>query len=197
MILWIIVIGLAVILTALATMILLRKIHFDTIHRNLLDLEDKYGGKVIRGGFAIRPKYSGDYKGKKVSVTITYSKEKDGRKYYIELTMQANSKLQFSILGPNLMEGQEISPERKEKIIILGKDNYLLEVTDPSHIKSLNIRKISNIVTRMYPFVFILITKTGLMLERVSNDLINDTDIRQLGNLFNCMYELREALEQS
>jgi len=197
MILWIIVIALALILVILAAMILLRKFHFDTIHRNLLDLEDKYGGKVIRGGFAIRPKYSGDYKGKKVSVTITYSKEKDGRKYYIELTMQAKSKLQFSILGPNLMEGQELSPERKEKIITLGKDNYLLEVTDPSHIKSLNIKKISNIVTKMYPFVFILITKTGLMLERVSNDLINDTDIRQLGNLFKNLYELREALEQS
>jgi hypothetical protein len=197
MIIWIIAIALVVIIAILAAMIFLRKLHFDTIHRNLLDLEDKYGGKVIRGGFAIRPKYSGDYKGKKVSVTITYSKEKDGRKYYIELTMQAKSKLQFSILGPNLMEGQEIPPERKEKIITLGKDNYLLEVTDPSHIKSLNIKKISNIVTKMYPFVFILITKTGLMLERVSNDLINDTDIRQLGNLFKNLYELREALEQS
>jgi hypothetical protein len=197
MILWIVVIASMVVLAILVAMIFLRKIHFDTIHRNLLDLEDKYGGKVIRGGFAIRPKYSGDYKGKKVSVTITYSKEKDGRKYYIELTMQANSKLQFSILGPNLMEGQELSPERKEKIITLGSDNYLLEVTDPSHIESLNIKRISNIVTKMYPFVFILITKTGLMLERVSNDLINDTDIRQLGNLFKNMNELREALEQS
>ena len=195
MVLWIILIVLAAIFLILLAMVFLRKLHFDHIHRNLLDLEDKYGGKVIRGGFAIRPKYSGDYKGKKVSVTITYSKEKDGRKYYVELTMQAKSKLQFSILGPNLLEEKDITPERKNKIVKLNEDDYLVEVTDPEHIKLLNLRKISTIVTNMYPFVFILITKTGLMLEKVSNDLIKDTDIRQLGSLFKNMYELREILE--
>ena len=109
--------------------------------------------------------------------------------------MQARSQLQFSILGPNLMEGQEISPERENKIVKLSKGNYLLEVTDPAHIELLNINKITEIVTKMYPFVFILITKTGLMLEKVSADLIKDTDIRQLGGLFKNMYALREALE--
>lgn len=192
---WIIIISIAAIFILITAMIFLRKIHFDTIHGNLLDLEDKFGGKVIRGGFAVRPKYSGDYKGQKISVTIAYSKENGTRKYYIELTMQAKSKLQFSILGPNLMEGQEIPPERKTKIVKLSKGNYLLEVTDPAHIKLLNINKISEIVTKMYPFVFILITKTGLMLEKVSADLIKDTDIRHLGGLFKNMYALREALE--
>ena len=195
MIFWIILISFAVAIVVFATMVFLRKIHFDTIHRNLLDLEDKFGGKVIRGGFAVRPKYSGDYKGKKISVTIAYSKENGIRRHYIELTMQAKSKLQFSILGPNLMEGQEIPPERKEKIVELPDENYLLEVTDPSHINLLNIKKIGNIVKTMYPFVFILITKTGLMIEKVSNDLIKDTDIRHLGSLFKNMYELREAIE--
>ena len=195
MIFWIILISFAVAIVVFATMVFLRKIHFDTIHRNLLDLEDKFGGKVIRGGFAVRPKYSGDYKGKKISVTIAYSKENGIRRHYIELTMQAKSKLQFSILGPNLMEGQEIPPERKEKIVELPDENYLLEVTDPSHINLLNIKKIGNIVKTMYPFVFILITKTGLMIEKVSNDLIKDTDIRYLGSLFKNMYELREAIE--
>lgn len=195
MVLWITLIALAVVLLVLLAMIFLRKLHFDHIHRNLLDLEDKYGGKVIRGGFAVRPKYSGDYKGRKVSVTITYSKEKDGRKYYVELTMQARSKLQFSILGPNLLEEKDITPERKNKIVKLNEDDYLVEVTDPDHIKLLNLKKISSIVTNMYPFVFILITKTGLMLEKVSNDLIKDTDIRQLGSLFKNMHELREVLE--
>lgn len=192
---WVIIISFAAIFILIAVMIFLRKIHFDTVHRNLLDLEDKFGGKVIRGGFAVRPKYSGDYKGKKISVTIAYSKENGNRRYYLELTMQARSQLQFSILGPNLMEGQEISPERENKIVKLSKGNYLLEVTDPAHIKLLNINKITEIVTKMYPFVFILITKTGLMLEKVSADLIKDTDIRQLGGLFKNMYALREALE--
>ena len=49
MIVWIIVISVAVVLILLAGMVLLRKVHFDSIHRNLLDLEDKFGGKVIRG----------------------------------------------------------------------------------------------------------------------------------------------------
>ena len=192
---WVIIISFAAIFILIAVMIFLRKIHFDTVHRNLLDLEDKFGGKVIRGGFAVRPKYSGDYKGEKISVTIAYSKENGNRRYYLELTMQARSQLQFSILGPNLMEGQEISPERENKIVKLSKGNYLLEVTDPAHIELLNINKITEIVTKMYPFVFILITKTGLMLEKVSADLIKDTDIRQLGGLFKNMYALREALE--
>lgn len=196
MIFWIILISVALVLLLIVMMIFMRKIHFDSIHRNLLDLEDKFGGKVIRGGFAVRPKYSGDYKGKKISVTIAYSKEDGNRKYYIEITMQAKSKYQFSILGPNLMKGQDIPPDRRKKIIELSDENYLLEVTDPSHIKLLNIKKIGNIVKTMYPFVFILITKTGLMLEKASNDLIKDTDIRHLVSLFKNMYELREAIEQ-
>jgi len=195
MVLWIVLIAIAAVFLILLAMVFLRKLHFDHIHRNLLDLEDKYGGKVIRGGFAIRPKYSGEYKNKKISVTITYSKEKDGRKYYVELTMQAKSRLQFSILGPNLLEEKDITPERKNKIVKLNEDNYIVEVTDPDHIKLLNLKKISSIATNMYPFVFILITKTGLMLEKVSNDLIKDTDIRQLGSLFKNMHELREVLE--
>lgn len=196
MVLWTAVIVFAVVVLILGAMVFMRKIHFDTIHRNLLDLEDKFGGKVIRGGFAVRPKYSGDYKGQKVSVTITYSKEKDGRKYYIELTMQAKSKLQFSILGPNLLEEKDITPERKSKMVKLEEGDYLLEVTNPAHIKLLNMKKISDVAAKMYPFVFILITKTGLMLEKVSHDLIKDTDVRQLGSILKNMYELREVLEQ-
>ncbi|MFQ5583163.1 MAG: hypothetical protein ACE5GL_01855 [Calditrichia bacterium] len=194
MILWIIAIGLTIVFALLMLLVFIRKLHYDAIHRNLLDLEDAYGGRVIRGGFAIRPRYSGTYKGKKIWVSITSSREKDGRAYHIEVSMQAKSKYQFSVMSSRMLEGQQIEQERETKMISLNSGKYILEVIEKGHLKQLNNKKLEPIIEKMDPFEFILVSKNQIMLERISHDLMKDTDIRQLGNLIKSLDDFRAVL---
>ena len=80
-------------------MVWLRKINFDAIHKNFLRLEDQYGGRVIRGGFAVRPRYAGTYEGNEFSIAITTEKANGQRLYYVAVNMQCKSKMAFSIFG--------------------------------------------------------------------------------------------------
>ena len=64
----------AVVLVLYIIMILIRKSLWDTVHRNLLDVEDNYNGKVIRTGFASRPVFKGIIDGN--DITINFSTEK-------------------------------------------------------------------------------------------------------------------------
>ena len=196
MILWIIAIALTIIFVFLLLLVFLRKLQYDSIHQNLLDLEDAYGGKVMRGGFAVRPRYSGLYKGKRISVSITTSKDKRGRIYHIEVTMQASSKFQFSVMNAQLIKDQNIQPDRKERMKSISSDKYVFEVIEKDHLSHLNLKRLGDIILQMDPFEFILISKNQLMLERVSHDFRKDTDIRYLGNLIKSMYEFRDALEK-
>lgn len=196
MILWIIALSLTFIFLLLLLFVFLRKLHFDAIHRNLLDLEEAYGGKVIRGGFAIRPRYVGKYKGKTISVAITSAREKnEGRKYYIEVNFQASPQTNFSILDAKLLADQNILKERKEKMIQIADGNYVLEVIDKNHLRSLKIKEIGEAISPLSPFEFILASKSGIMFERISTDLNRDTDIRQLGHIIKQIHELRKVVE--
>jgi hypothetical protein len=196
MILWIIALSLTFVFFLLLLFVFLRKLHFDAIHRNLLDLEEAYGGKVIRGGFAARPRYVGKFKGKTISVAITSAREKNqGRKYFIEVNLQASPKTNFSILDAKLLEDQNILYERKEKMIQIANGNFVLEVVDKNHLRFLKIKQIGEAISPLNPFEFILASKSGIMFERISTDLNRDTDIRQLGHVIKQINELRKVVE--
>ena len=66
---------LVLLLFVLGALIWLRKIQFDAVHRNFLDLVDHYGGRVIRDGFAIRPKFSGFVNDRRISISISSEKK--------------------------------------------------------------------------------------------------------------------------
>ncbi len=63
-----------------------RKSQWDTIHRNLLDLEDNYDGKVIRRGFAARPFFYGKIHGYPITVNISSEKLGKERLNYFDIS---------------------------------------------------------------------------------------------------------------
>jgi hypothetical protein len=183
---------LSLILFVVAGLIWLRKAQYDAIHRNFLDLVDQYGGRVVRDAFAIRPKFMGKFKDTTVSVSFSSEKKEknQSRRYYISIFLQANSIINFSILSMDWLskEGQNKLGERIVKSIFDQK--YLIEVSDKELMKILNPEAIEGVVSRMHPFAYALVTKKGIILERLSQNLIEDTEFTQINELLEALYGL-------
>ncbi|UCF65639.1 MAG: hypothetical protein JSW33_07330 [bacterium] len=189
---------LSLILFVVAGLIWLRKAQYDAIHRNFLDLVDQYGGRVVRDAFAIRPKFMGKFMD--TTVTVSFSSEKKdknkSRQYYISIFLQANSIINFSILSMDWLskEGQNKLGDRIVKNIFDQK--YLIEVSDKELMKNLNSKAIETMVSRMHPFAYALVTKKGIILERLSQNLIEDTEFTQINELLEALYGLTKISPQ-
>jgi len=195
MILWIIVLVLTVVFLALMILVWFRKLQFDAVHRNFLDLEDKFGGKVMRAGFAVRPRYTGEFKGQRVTVSITYENTKDGRKYYIAATMQCASKVNFTVMSTEWLERREIPDDKKRSMRYILGERFLIETPAAKLMKKLNIPSIEKAVQKIAPFAYILIAKSGIVLERISTNIVEDTQLNKIEGLFEGMYLLKTVVE--
>ncbi|MBN2366667.1 MAG: hypothetical protein EH225_12240 [Calditrichaeota bacterium] len=186
------VIGIVIAGGAVLILVWFRKVQYDAVHRNFLDLVDKYGGRVMRGGFAIRPRYSGTFNNSRLAISISSEKKKNGknRQFYISIYMQSSGSVNYTILSEDWMENQSDDKESKRIFKEIWDSKYLLEVSDENILKKLDLEKIENIVRRMHPFAYVLVSKKGLILERVSNNLIKDSEYHNLYPLLEGMYDL-------
>ncbi len=193
-ILLVIAVIMSVVFVVLLVLIWLRKLQFDIVHRNFLEFEDQFGGRVIRGGFAVRPRFSGVYEGRKLTISITFEGGGKQRKYYLAITLQANSPINFTIMSTDWLKRRENNSQaRPAKKIAQGK--YLLEVTESQDVNSLNLAEIEKIVEQLHPFAYILISRTGIILERLSPDIVEDTKFEVLNKMVAALNELRLAVE--
>jgi hypothetical protein len=87
-------------------LIYVRKSLWDTVHRNLLDLEDHFEGKVIRKSFLARPVFHG--KINDVLLTLNFSTEKtaNGRLTYIDISYDLSTKISLTISAQNWLDEQ-------------------------------------------------------------------------------------------
>ena len=172
-------------------LIWIRKIQFDAIHQNFLDLEDHYGGKVYRGGFAVRPKYIGLYEEIKLSISISSEKksERQSRRFYISVYLEAPSLINFTVMSSNWLnlEKNDMSQRHVKNIF---ENNYLVEVSEKRVLSRLNLKKIEEVVQQMHPFAYVLISKKGLILERISTNLVEDTKFEKLDTLVKLLNNL-------
>ena len=187
-----------ILITILLVLVWLRKVQFDAVHRNFLDLVDNYGGRIIRNGFAIRPKYSGTFNDKRISLSIsTESKTSEHpRRYYISIYVQAPGTLNFSILSNEWRNYQEDSQDKKRYSRKIVNEQYSVEVTSNKIFRKLNLEKLEKIVLQMHPFAYVLVSKKGLILERLSENLIVDTEYSRLSILLNAINDLTEILNK-
>ncbi|MEJ2048627.1 MAG: hypothetical protein P8Y60_02070 [Calditrichota bacterium] len=186
---------LAFILAAFLTILLfiwLRKAQFDAVHRNFLDLEDHYGGRVIRNGFAIRPKYSGIFKEHRMSISISSEKKTADhpRQFYISIYMQVPSPINFTVMSNSWLSKKSESAQKKRYIKKIVHDNYSIEVMDKTIFARINIPKLEDLIENMHPFAYVLVSKRGSILERLSDNLIADTEFNKLDRLLLSMKDL-------
>ena len=195
MILWTIAIIVTLAFLLLIGLMWIRKLQFDAVHRNLLELGEKINGKVIRHGFAERPRFSGNFKGQDVSISFSTESGKEGRRYYLTLTMQANSKINFTVLSSKWLNKQDFTPDEERRMISLKNGEYLLETSKKGHLQKLNTKKIEAVIREIHPFAYILMAKTGMILERTSTNIASDTQPESLYNLLEGMYTLKALVE--
>lgn len=191
MVLWTIAIIMTIIFLAMLLLTLVRKAQFDAIHHNFLDLEDEFGGEVVRNGFAVRPKYAGEFKGQGVSVSITSEKVESDRKYYIAVTMQAEADKTFSLMSTKWLGKKELPPEQNRETIPLKDGDYLLEASDPSNLYTFDTSLIENILSEMPAFAYVLMGKTRMLLETTTMNVVEDTKLDAMRPLFEGMYRLK------
>lgn len=193
-VLWIIAGIFTLVFLAMLLMLFLRKIQFDAMHQNFLELEDEIGGSVQRSGFAARPRYNGEFKGQKVSISFTTEKSDDGeRRYYITVTMEARARLNFSILSAAWMGSKP--PDEKRTLIPLKDGQYLLEPRNSTQLHKIKLPKVEACLDALAPFAYILMAKTGMILERTSMNISQDTKAPPLLSLLDAMVKFKGAVE--
>ncbi len=186
----IIIVGL--LLAALLILVWLRKAQYDAVHRNFLDLEDHFGGRVIRGGFAVRPRFSGNYRDARVSISISSEKKtrEHPRQFYISVFMQTPAKANFTVMSNDWLHRQSVQEKRRRASRQIADKAYRVEVSEKNVLKQLDFPSIEKVVKKMHPFAYILVSRRGLVLERLSSNLIKDTEFRVLEPLLEGLYEL-------
>ena len=194
-ILLVIAVIMSVVFVVLLVLIWLRKLQFDIVHRNFLEFEDQFGGRVIRGGFAVRPRFSGVYEGRKLTISITFEGGGKHRKYYLAITLQANSPINFTIMSTDWLKRREDSSQGRQGVKI-AQGKYLLEVTESQDVNELDLAELERVVEQLHPFAYILISRTGIILERLSPDIVQDTKFEVLNKMVAALNELRRIVEK-
>jgi len=179
-------------LVSILILIWLRKAQYDAVHRNFLDLEDHFGGRVVRGGFAVRPRFSGNYRDARVSISISSEKKsKDHpRQFYISVFMQTSAKANFTVMSNEWLHQQFVQEKRHRISQQIDDKAYRVEVSEKNVLKQLDFPGIEKVVKKIHPFAYILVSRKGLVLERLSTNLIKDTEFQVLEPLLEGLYEL-------
>jgi hypothetical protein len=179
---------------ALVVLIWLRKIQFDAVHRNFLDLVDHFGGKVQRGGFAIRPRFSGEYQGFPVSISISSERKKkdQSRQFYISIYFKSPANFNFTVLSRDWLKGRNEAETNKRNFAEIVEKKYRLEGSNINIRKNLEITTIEDIIKNIHPIAYVLVSKKGMILERISTNLIKDTEFGALNKLLEGLWKLSQ-----
>ena len=82
------------------------------------------------------------------------------------------------------------SVQKKRYIKKIVHDNYSIEVMDKAIFARINIPKLEDLIENMHPFAYVLVSKRGSILERLSDNLIADTEFTKLDRLLLSMKDL-------
>jgi len=177
-------------------MIYVRKSLWDTVHRNLLDLEDVYGGHVLRRSFLNRPYYHGQIEG--VSVTINFSTEKNRERItYIDVSMMLKPRVNLTLSTKEWlqMHGSE-SQQAFQEIENQSGKKYLLKISDQGWLNKEEHQKVFHrVLDEMTNLAYLFVGKTGLICEWQSEDVANDTRFDALNHRIRILVELGDKLK--
>ncbi len=155
----------------------MRKLHWDAVHINLLDLVDDIGGQVLRQGFLGQPIFHGQYK--KMDITINFSTErhKKKRRNLIDISIGMPIKKSFTISSYEWLKEREDSALDEFKSLDLdGLHNYgLRNPSDNQIAKESKQLKFRQILLDLDPFLFLFVGANGLLYEKDGGNLAVST----------------------
>jgi len=170
----------------------LRKLHWDTIHHNLLDLEDDIGGNIIRKGFLARPVFVGKYHNCEVTINFSQEKQKKGRTNFINISLNKNVKKSITLLSLEWLKSQN---EKTDDLQIISLENSVqYGIRSKQVIKG---ETKQNVITEhieiLHPFNYLFIGETGIIFEKSSLNIAKDTELENLKIILESIFKLSDV----
>jgi hypothetical protein len=180
-----------------AALVYLRKTMWDAVHRNLLDLEDKYEGKVFRRGFASRPIFHGKYKDAGLTVNFSSERSRDGRRTYIDISYERSASIPLTVSNKEWLDKQDAQDVKDYEIVKNRQtQEFLVMPVSNDIVKDLTLsRNFLNLLDDLEDLAYIFIGKTGMICEFISEQIVPDTKIeifeKRIGVLDNLINEIK------
>jgi hypothetical protein len=170
----------------------LRKLQWDAVHNNLLDLTDDIGGNVIRQGMLGRPIFHGKYKNLDITINFSTERGKKGRRNYIDISIGRDFSQTLTISSMDWLEEREESVlDEYTEIELDGQKKYGLRSKSGQEVLKKNMQqKFKSILQDMHPFSFLFIGYNGLLFEKRGGNLAMSTKHPALKNDIECLIDL-------
>lgn len=197
MIFYIALIIFVIILMLYIIMVLIRKSLWDTVHRNLLDIEDNYDGKVIRTGFASRPVFKGVIKGSDVTINFSTARSKSGRKFYIDFSFTNALDHSLTIAEKGWLEEQGNNDTSLEETISLKNDySYVIMSSEKKKVHALvNTDHLKQLLGEFDNLAYFFVGKAGTICEFWSDQIDRDTQFEKMKSRLENVYLLLDVLK--
>lgn len=166
-------------------LIWLRKFQYQGVYLNFKELEEKFHGRAVAPTLATRPFFKGQINGREISIGITTERKAGRRDVYIYFTIGCSCKFQLSVISRDWMKNRDEN-QILDRVVL--DEKYLLQ--SKQSIPEKELKELKKIINALPDFAYILIAETGIILELISGNLIDDTSpaiiekiIRQLNRL--------------
>lgn len=168
----------------------LRKVQYDSVITNLQDLEKPFKGKVYRPNVLSRPYFKGKVGSKEITIGFTSERKGGRRDIYLFYTLACKSPVQLSIISREWLDkrGENATGD---SIPILN-NNFILQSS--IKIPQKLVQEIEKLISEIPAFAYILVAETGILMERISANLIDDTAKDINVKIINTLNELARKL---
>ena len=162
-------------------LIFIRKTMWDAVHRNLLDLEELYEGRVLRRGFATRPYFHGKMDGSAFTINFSTEKKAGKRNTYIDISYERASAITCTCSDRQWLETQtNDSPSNFLTIQNKRGKEFIVRPASDKHVQKLARDDRLKKALDLDGLAYIFIGKSGLICELVSEEIIKATQAENL-----------------
>lgn len=180
-----------------ALLMYVRKSQWDTIHRNLLDLEDHFEGKVIRRGFAARPYFHGRVDGHPFTLNLSSERINDERINYVDISWDLPVKESLTIADFNWLKKRR---DKNEELKLLksqqGKEFALMHRNKKRLEQLVKSQIIQTFVSQFENLCYVFLGKTGLICEFSADNLARATEFKNLSPKLELLKMLGEEFKK-
>ena len=174
-----------------------RKSLWDVVHRNLLDLEDTYEGRVMRSSFLARPVFHGKVNGR--NITINFSSERlDGKRItYIDITFDVHASFSCTIAGNTWLKKQQ-EGEAEDFVLLQndrGKEILVRPASDSKVQQFIKTAEFQAVINGFEDLAYLFVNRHGLICEYQTEELAKATEFGQLDPKIQSLEKLEKVLQ--
>jgi len=190
--------GLLILVVIWALLIYLRKTMWDAVHRNLLDMEDHYEGRVMRASFANRPYFHG--KMGTMHFTINFSSAKiDGQRVtYIDCSIEQPTAVSFSLTAKQWLEKQNAG-ETQDNLELQSQSGqvFIIRPASDEKVRQFVSENIFQEFLEEFPdLAYFFAGQSGIICEWMTAEVIKATEFENINARLQIIKRLGEQIAQ-